>query len=116
MSNPTLDNYHTEATPTDPFHRTRVEDHRAPGGLVLVGTVNGHPRHADGEIVMTAPLTWHAAKGRTTPTDSGTVYELLTPDPKWVAWMKENGIPFDEDNPMRLVGESEIAARELGDQ
>lgn len=102
MSNPTLDNYYTTAI-------NMGLDSRMSGNLALVGIVKGHPRKADGKKIQTSSVDVdEGATGRTVVTASGTVYELLTPDPEWVKWMKENDIPFDPENPIRVLKDSDV--------
>lgn len=97
MPNPTLDNYYT--TPISPY-----VDPRTPGNLCLIGVVRGHHKKADGTKVQTSSIVNdNLASGRTIATASGTVYDLLTPDSGWLEWMKENGVKFDPDNPIRTI-------------
>lgn len=42
-------------------------------------------------------------RGRIVTTRSGSQYELGEPDELFIEWLKENGYPFDPENPLRLV-------------
>lgn len=67
----------------------------------LRGIVTGHPRKDDGTKIVTSRIV--SSTGRTATTASGTTYELGAPDPEWIAWMVEHGIPFNPDSPIRMV-------------
>lgn len=92
----TLTNYHIRSD-------NAYDKYRAPEscGIHAKGIVNGHPKHPDGSAVATATIT--SAKGREMTTASGRVYVLGEPDPAWVEWMAKEGIPFDAENPIRVV-------------
>lgn len=66
------------------------------GGKVLSGLVYGHPRHQDGKHVTTSRI--EHAEGNIITTHSGSKYELRTPDPEYIKWLKANG--HDHTNPV----------------
>jgi hypothetical protein len=70
-------------------------------GIRLKGTVFGHPKHADGEVVTTGRV--HSVNGRTIET-SRTVYVLDgPPHPLYLQFCAANGIaPPDDANPIRV--------------
>lgn len=80
----------------DPFKAPESCDKR------LVGRVYGHKRHKDGKMVTTSRFV--AASGRVVTTASGTVYRLGRICPKYRAWLRENGIPYDSKRPVRVKG------------
>ena len=100
---PRLDNWHCDVYPADGFTAPEMQDR------VLIGRVTGHPRYRDGETIRTGALV--GAKGRMATTASGTVYELGEVDSRYLAWLQENGISFDPENPIRIVKEYGNVAR-----
>ena len=70
--------------------------------LVAVGIVSGHPKHEDGEKIMTASVL--SSSGRIIDTISEQRYKLGEPDPKWLEWLEENGMSLpDPDNPVKFM-------------
>jgi hypothetical protein len=67
---------------------------------VLEGRVYGHPRKPDGRMIVTSDLV--SAEGRVVKTHSGSVYLLGAIDPKYLAWMRENGFEYDPENPIKM--------------
>lgn len=43
------------------------------------------------------------AEGRRVTTESGSVYVLGEPDPKWLEWLASNDYQFDPQNPIKTV-------------
>lgn len=69
--------------------------------LHLVGHVTDHPSLANG-IIQTSSIV--NVDGKFVTTRSGTVYELGTPDPKYVEWCYANQVHVPtEDEPIRLI-------------
>lgn len=68
----------------------------------LVGRAFGHPTAVnDGGILTSSPIK--AVNGRLVTTKSGTVYRLGRIDPKYRAWLRNEGIAYDPHNPVRIV-------------
>lgn len=78
-------------TTRDPFDAPEI-------GPRIVGTRAGDP---PGRQVVTS--TVEEIDGRYVKTMSGSVYELGEPDPDFVKFLRENGYPFDPENPIRRV-------------
>lgn len=74
---------------------------REPGNLCVQGNVYGREGFADGDHILTMPVT--SFQGRTIVTKSGSTYLLGEPDPEFVAFLAEEGRPFDPENPIRFV-------------
>jgi hypothetical protein len=53
------------------------------------------------------------AAGRTVVTSSGSVYQLGTPDPDYVAWVNANCGPWDDENPLRMVTDPKPVAESV---
>lgn len=70
------------------------------GGIALKGTVKGHPKKRDGQLVRTTRIK--KVEGRMVLTDSGTLYRLGEPLPDYRKWAEENHPPFDPENPIRV--------------
>ncbi len=70
-------------------------------GIRLVGQCFGHGEHDDGKRIGTSTVV--ASEGRFVTTFSGSRYELGKPDPKWLAWMEEEGIEYDPEQPIKLI-------------
>lgn len=67
----------------------------------LQGVVEGHPAHKDGTTVTTSAIK--KVEGRTVTTSSGSVYILGEPDPRYIAFLVENGKPIPNDeNPLGI--------------
>jgi len=58
--------------------------------LQVRGKVYGHTksRFPDGKTIVTSNIK--SINGRVVTTSSGSVYELLDPDPKYVEWLRKN--------------------------
>jgi hypothetical protein len=67
----------------------------------LQGEVFDHDAHEDGKRVTSSPIV--ASEGQEATTYSGTRYVLGQPCPRWLAWMDEEGIEFDPENPIQLI-------------
>lgn len=65
----------------------------------IQGQVKNHPAYKDGTKIITSDII--AVNGRVVKT-ANSEYELLTPDPKWLDWMKERDIKFDPERPIRV--------------
>lgn len=61
---------------------------------VIIGNL-GSP---DGERVEVWP---REVKGRLLIMETETITAVGNPDPEWVRWMTESGIPFDPDHPFK---------------
>jgi len=85
------------STYADPHHAPEIRT------VSLVGNVYGHPNHPDGYKVRTSDII--RADGRTVHTTSGHIYVLGEIDPAFVVWMRENKIPFDPTNPIKVYNE-----------
>ena len=57
-------------------------------------------RVEDNRNVVTSPVV--AVNGKSITTLSGSIYILEEPNSDYVAWMKDNNIPFDPDAPIRV--------------
>lgn len=78
-------------------------------GVILTGTVFGHPRKPDGTNVSTSRIV--GIDGHRIETESGTVYQLGTPLPAYLDYLRNKGIPFDPENPIRDMRPVPKAAR-----
>lgn len=57
----------------------------------LIGRVYGHPTISDGIEIRTSPIKTINFKDRVAVTISGTVYELMDPEPGYLEWFNEKG-------------------------
>ena len=55
---------------------------------LAIGNVYGHPNHKDGKRIHTNYLTYIDLKDKIIHTQSGSIYELGEPDPKYAEWLK----------------------------
>lgn len=69
--------------------------------LCLTGTVTGHPRFADGDVIRTSSIK--DAKGRFVHTNSGSIYKLGKINPKYRAWLKKNRSDWNHKIPITIV-------------
>lgn len=69
--------------------------------VIVRGIVTGHPTKADGTLIDTSPVM--KANGRTITTRSGNEYVLGEPNAAFVSFLKEKGIAFDPENPIRVI-------------
>lgn len=76
---------------TAPEHRARR----------LRGNVFDHPRHKDGEKIVTSGIV--EVDGRTIKTSSGNTYVLGQPEPEYVSYCQSIGKPIDEANPIKVI-------------
>ena len=68
----------------------------------LVGEVFGHARFDDGERVKTSPIA--SVDGSTVTTESGQVYELGKPNPRYIEWCQTRNLHVPTaDEPLRLL-------------
>lgn len=74
------------------------------GRIYLSGAVYGYPGRPDGERITTGHV--YDAEGRTVY-GRRTVYLLGEPDPRYLDYLTEKGIPFDPERPVRMVRDSE---------
>ncbi len=79
---------------------------------VLQGDVYGSPAYADGHPVRTSAVV--SARGNLVVTQSGSIYQLGTPDPKYVAWVTEEFGAWDAENPVRIVTASDPDSDPVG--
>lgn len=56
--------------------------------------------HNAGHRIITSPIV--TARGRVVTTESGSTYELGRASPKYLAWLKEQRIPYDTRQPIRV--------------
>ncbi len=89
----TLENWHTERT---------GDQYTAPelSHLTIVGNVKGHKSLPDGVLIQTSAII--DADGRNIRTENSKYY-LGVPSQKWLDWMKDNGIEFDIENPIKKM-------------
>lgn len=73
-----------------------IDPFKAPEGksTYLVGYL------PSGKRVLTSAVV--SCTGVIARTQSGTLYDLSDPDPKYIEWMKENNIEFDIVNPVKF--------------
>jgi hypothetical protein len=68
-------------------------------GLMVDGRVKGHPKYPDDEIILTSII-------RKVEKDiiftQNSIYRLGEPRKDWLDWLKENGIKFDPENPIKI--------------
>ena len=57
----------------------------------LEGIVYGHPFKENGKRITTSNIITAEWKNRIVFTRSGHIYELGTPNPEWIEWLKEKG-------------------------
>jgi len=83
----------------------RMEDPYKPPEIYtrcISGKVYGNPNFNDGDEVVTSKI--HKVQGRIVITHSGSVYELVgDPSDDYLEFMKEIGVPYDEDNPIQVI-------------
>jgi hypothetical protein len=82
--------------------RTSVDVHLPPEcrPLSLSGNVFGHARYPDGEPITTSVL--RSSTGRIVRTKN-TDYVLGVPNPEYVQFLKDNGLPpIDEEEPIKV--------------
>lgn len=91
-----IDNWCTRPCPSD--NRYDAPERR---GIMLSGTVTGHPRKPDGSVVDTSRI--EKVDGRIVTTKSGSVYRLGRPDRKWLAWLTKSGRPYNAKQPIRVI-------------
>jgi hypothetical protein len=90
----------TDATPTYHLENWSVRtggDAFTPPERVLRCLVGF--RVEDSEEIITSPID--SVDGRSVRTMSGSVYILGAPDPAWLRWMLDNGVPYDDERPIR---------------
>ena len=94
MKNPTINNWSTTRTCSDPY--------KAPeqSSLKLQGEVTGYPG-LDGEHHITTSKII-AAEGLLVTCESR-IYELGTIDPGFTDWLKKNRPDWDPDNPITII-------------
>ena len=66
---------------------------------VLVGYCYGHPRKSDGGHVQTTRIV--SVKGRIVTTSSGSTYRLGRIDPKYRAFLRAQGWPYNRHTPIQ---------------
>jgi len=69
----------------------------------VAGEVWNHPGFPNGHKIQTSSPTSFDPQSRLLTTISGSVYRLEKPDPEWIKWMREQGIEFDPENPIRFT-------------
>jgi hypothetical protein len=81
----------------------KTDTYAAPelGRNYLQGDVFGHPRHEDGKNVTTSRIS--KVKGRLVKTRSGSVYRLGRIKPEYRKFLKENGIEYNQHQPVRMI-------------
>ena len=79
----------------NPFLPPEVKD------LRIRGRVYGHPGQIDGSLIKTSRI--QSIQGKVIYT-LNTLYELGEPDPDFIKWMKSEGISFNPDEPIRIIG------------
>lgn len=65
------------------------------GRFYVAGEVSGHPARKDGTHIKTSPV--RGAFGRVFATDSGSTYQLGTPNP---LWLEHHGKDFNHEEPL----------------
>jgi len=66
----------------------------------LVGNVFGHPKFEDGSKIETSPI--REIDGKRIHTQNGDVYLLGEIKPDYLRWLTEEGIVYDEKNPIAM--------------
>lgn len=92
MSLPRLESW---SAGRDPYKAPEISS------LVLHGRVYGHDTFTDGETIITAGVT--VVDGRAVTVADGHTFKLGEPARDYVDWMANEGIPFDPENPARIV-------------
>lgn len=94
-----LENWSVCTRPDDPYQAPEL------WSTILCGNVYGHSKFPDGTFINTSiPVK---SEGRIVHTNSGTQYELGTPEKEYLEWCAKNEIVLDEDNPVKVY-ENEI--------
>jgi hypothetical protein len=77
------------------------EKYRPPELLTMsiIGEVIGHPKFKNGSSIRTGPIM--SIDGRDVMTMSGNVYRLGERCPLYAAWMDDEGLKFDPENPIK---------------
>ena len=88
-------------TVADPYAAPEVRS------LKLAGNVYGHPRKADGHKVQTSNIiAIHKSPlaGVFVVECESRDYAIKTGEEssEWLAWMSENGVEYDRDNPIKI--------------
>ncbi len=82
----------------------QVDPYKAPedprSRIFLRGNVYGYPGRPDGHPVDTGHI--YGAEGRVA-WGRRTAYELGEPEPAYLAWLEANGVPFDAEQPIKMV-------------
>jgi len=68
----------------------------------IVGLLVDNPLRPDGTKIKTSRVV--SATGRTVRTRSGSVYELGDIDPAYRAYLREKGLPYSHDHPIKVIG------------
>lgn len=93
-----IDDWSTCYVSEDPFRAPELN------GLCLQGTIAYHPRTKRGGGIRTSAIV--AVDGRTVRTRSGSLYYLGRPSHNYVEWLRKEGKPLDEKQPIKLLSES----------
>lgn len=94
---------------TEPVRLERWAVHKEPyaapetpqGRIYLSGNVYGYPGRPDGHPVTTGHI--YDAEGRMAY-GKRTAYLLGEPAPEYLAWLEKEGIAFDPERPIVMVG------------
>jgi hypothetical protein len=79
------------------------EPFRAPEirNKTVVGTVFGSDKFPDGTNLALGLIV--EANGKTVKTSDGLTFDLGEPEPEYLAFLRENDIPFNAENPIDFV-------------
>lgn len=67
--------------------------------LIIKGRVKGHPKYPDNKSIITSDV---CKVQKDIIFTRNSVYRLGKPKQDWLDWMKENGIEFDPENPIKI--------------
>jgi hypothetical protein len=90
---PVIDNWACVYGNGDAFTPPELRD------LMVEGCVNGHYKYPDGKIILTSCI--RKVEKDIIFTQNST-YRLGEPRKDWLDWLKENGIEFDPENPIKI--------------
>ncbi len=83
----------------------QADNYKAPEQTVIClhGTAINHPARPDKPRWKCRTSAIIDVDGKTVHTKSGSIYELGKPDKEYLLWMRENGIEYNSENPIKII-------------